>query len=243
MQTPRSELARTSCAWSTATIRCPIGLSVGPRELVFRAELDLRELRDALDLRRVVFQDRGDYLIGAHPGLHSAEDPHDAVAHHFSCSLDGETIAAARFSPDLEGRFEAEELAPLPGALDETRDAFFQVSRVVVREDFRKRHVTEVMLHLACRWMAEHASRRHYFALCLPGLARFYEHFGAEIVVRDPIVAPSRRGHSYLWIRGELAHTAATTRNYLATIASAWDLARCRLGDPSNTKPTPGVRA
>jgi predicted GNAT family N-acyltransferase len=243
MQTPRSEIARTSCAWSTATIRCPIGLPVGPHELVFRAELDPSELRDALDLRRVVFQDRGDYLIDAHPGLHPAEDPHDAVAHHFACSLDGATIAAARFSPALDGRFEAESLAPLPGVLDETRDDFFQVSRVVVREDFRKRHVTEALLYLACRWMTEHLPRRSYFALCLPPLARFYEHFGAEIVVREPIVVPERHGHEYLFIRGELAHTAATTRNYIAKVADGWDLARCRLSEPANAKPSHGVRA
>ncbi|MCK6445125.1 MAG: hypothetical protein L6Q99_01925 [Planctomycetes bacterium] len=210
--------------WTSAVVPGVLG------DLEFRVVADQDERREAFDLRARVFERCSDYLIDAHPGLHSAEDPHDAVAHQFLCRLGGEAIAAARFGPALAGRFEAEELARLPSALAEMREETFQVSRVVVREDVRKRQVSEAMLQLACRWLSEHTPIRHYFALCLPRLAQFYEHFGAEWVTREPFVVPARRGNSYVWIRGEHAHTAATIRAYLDREPRNWDFAGCRLG-------------
>lgn len=209
--------------WTSAVVPGVLG------DLEFRVVSDVHERAEAFDLRARVFERCSDYLIDAHPGLHSAEDPHDAVAHQFLCRLDGEAVAAARFAPALGGRFEAEELGRLPSALDEVRADAFQVSRVVVREDVRKRQVSEAMLQLACRWLADHTPVRHYFALCLPRLAQFYEHFGAEWVTREPFVVPARRGNSYVWIRGEHAHTADTIRAYLDAEPKAWDFARCRV--------------
>lgn len=209
-------------AWTTAIVPGSRG------ELVFRAELGADERRAAFDLRAAAFQKRSDYLIGAHPGRHPAEDPHDACGHQFLCLLRDEPVAAVRFGSALHGRFEAEELAPLPNSLAEMRDALFQGSRMVVREDQRKNQVSETIFHLACRWLSEHTPIRWYFGLCLPKLAQFYEHFGAQTLSRQPIVVPQRNGQEYLWVRGELAHSAETVRHYLASIPGAWDVARCR---------------
>jgi len=194
-------------------------LTVGFRRLARPAELAA-----LYTLRQRVFRGRFDYLLANRRGMHPAEDRFDATAFHFGCDVDGELVAACRFAPavpaadDGSGRaacFEASELCAVPDELVRAPDRLLQVSRVVVRDDLRRCELSEVLLLYTCAWLARNTSYLGYFALCLPRLARFYEHFGAE-AVGEPVRIAAREGNEYRFVRGTLERSIASIHRHLS---------------------------
>ncbi|QDU67419.1 N-acyl amino acid synthase FeeM domain-containing protein [Engelhardtia mirabilis] len=172
--------------------------------LIFEARPSAARLLDIFTLRQTEYRAHSDYLLGNRAGRHPAEDDFDADAYQFCCTIGDEVVAACRYSPALDGRWEASGLCPLPAGIRDVGDSPLQISRVVVRADMRRRLITEVMLCLACRWLLEFTSHRSYFALCLPKLARYYEHFGAHAIEGGEVVLASRQGQLYHFVRGRM---------------------------------------
>lgn len=209
-------------AWGAGAVTVP----GRDRELVFQRCLEPALRERIFELRQAAFGPHGEYLLRSRPPLHPAEDAFDEGSFQFCCRAGGELVAACRFTPPLGGRWEASELAPLPSVLLEDGERRLQISRVVVREDLRGQQVTEVMLLLACRWLAAHTRFEHYFALCAPRLAAFYEHFGAESVPGPEIELASRAGNRYRWIHGHLVDSIDAIAAHLSAhpSASGWRL-------------------
>lgn len=172
------------------------------------------------DLREAVYRGRCDYLLASRDGSHSAEDAHDPRSYLFACGLgeepSGPVVAACRFTPGGPGLWEAGESWRLPAELEARSEELLQISRVVAREDIRRLEVTEVMMHLACRWLIENSPYRRYFALCLPRLARFYGHFGAELYPGSGVCLPERNSNRYQLIHGELEASASRIAEHLS---------------------------
>jgi predicted GNAT family N-acyltransferase len=177
------------------------------------------------NLRQRVFKARSEYLFGSRRGMHPAEDEFDAHSFHFCCSVEEDVVAACRWSPPVDGAWEATRIAELPRTLRNEPIPPLQIGRVVVRDDLRRLQITEVMLYMACRWLTEHTSHTSYFALCVPQLARFYEHFGARVVPGQDVVLPERNNQRYEFLLGTLERSTDVIGRYLAGCEEpAWTL-------------------
>jgi hypothetical protein len=212
--------------------------------LRFRAAGDRATRALIYGLRQVEFRGRSDYLLSNRAGLHPAEDQFDESSYQFCCSVGDDVVAACRYSPPLDGAWEAGRLAPLPHFVREAPTPPLQISRVVVRSDLRRALITEVMLCLACRWLLEHTAHSWYFALCLPRLASYYEHFGAEIAAGEDVTLPARNHERYRYVHGLLERSDRVITDYLATSGNgAWTLpARPLAATDLSTTTSPGVR-
>jgi hypothetical protein len=180
-------------------------------------------LERIFELRSDVYLSEGAYLLRPRPGLHPAQDELDLRSHHFFALAAGRVVAASRFTPCPGGRWELADSVPLPPALAGECMDLVQISRVIVREEYRRLHLTEELIAFACRWLAEHTAHRGWFAMCTPVHVRYYRHFGASVVDGPDVRVPGRRRNRYRFIRGGLLATAETTERFLAAHASGGD--------------------
>lgn len=205
--------------------------------LAFRAGFDRESRIEVLDLREAVYRSRSDYLLRQRPGLHPAEDGLDADSYAFSCAIGGEVVAACRYTPPRDGRWEASDLCRIPDRI-RAQGSPLQISRVVVRPDVRRLSITELMLCLACRWLLERTRFDAYFALCLPALARHYEHFGARVLPGEDVRLPQRNDALYRFVHGSLERSERVLTEYLAGSAkAAWSLPARRREAESGAHP------
>ena len=195
-------------------------------ELVFVPCLEARSRAEVFGLRQSIWATERRYLLANRAGLHPAEDPFDAEALHFACRLDGELVAACRWSPRGTLGFEAEHACALPAGTLAEPARLLQISRVVVREDLRRRQVSELLLLLCCRHLLAHTAYERWFALCAPRLAQHYVRFGAEELPGFEVQLARREGNVYRLVRGGVASSIERIGRSLAELGSAcpWNL-------------------
>lgn len=190
-------------------------------ELVFAPCLERRSRAEVFGFRQSAWLAERRYLLANHAGLHPAEDPFDAEALHFACRLNGEVVAACRWSPRGALGFEAERACALPAETLAEPERLLQVSRVVVREDLRRRQVSELLLLLCCRHLLAHGTYERWFALCAPRLAQHYVRFGAQEVAGFEVQLAQRDGNVYRLVRGGLASSVERIGRSLAELGPA----------------------
>jgi hypothetical protein len=194
--------------------------------LTFTACLDRHSRAEVFDLRQVVWRGSRDYLFGNRARMHPAEDEYDGNSLLFACHLEGQIVAACRWSPRGAGGFEAERLCALPRARLPAEHNLLQISRVVVREDQRRRQVSELLLLLSCRHLLSRTLYTDWFALCAPRLAEHYVHFGAEAVEGFEVALPERAGNVYRLVHGGVQRSIDRIGASLAALGEAcpWSL-------------------
>ncbi|MEM7305824.1 MAG: GNAT family N-acetyltransferase [Planctomycetota bacterium] len=192
-----------------------------PSDLTVDAVSDRAGRERVYDLRAEVYREDSDYLLHAGNGQHPAQDRFDRDAFLFAAFTGGAPVATCRFTPPRAGRWEASEAGPVPAAVlgaDRSDPAqLLQISRVVVHPDVRRLGVSEAILRDACRWLLAHTDFRSYFALCLPALAHFYEHFGAATVPGAEVRLAERGNKLYRFVHGTLAGSERVIDDYLAS--------------------------
>jgi len=224
-------------------VSVPVAVTGLDYSLTFRTAGDRATRARIYGLRQVEFKSRNDYLLSNRAGLHPAEDEFDAGSFQFCCSVGEDVVASCRFSPPLNGTWEAGRLCPLPSFVREAHTPPLQIGRVAVRGDLRRAQITEVMLCMACRWLMEHTPFTWYFALCLPRLAQYYEHFGAEIVAGEDVILPARDNGRYQFVQGGLERSERVITSYLtAQGKGVWTLPaqRAREATDLTTSTRPG---
>lgn len=214
------EIAAGSANGVEVRVRGPAG------ELVFAPCLERRSRAEVFGLRQSIWAAERRYLLASHAGLHPAEDPFDADALHFACRLNGDVVAACRWSPRGTQGFEAEHACALPPGTLAEPERLLQVSRVVVREDLRRRQVSELLLLLCCRHLRAHTAYERWFALCAPRLAQHYVRFGAEELPGFEVRLAQREGNAYRLVRGGVASSIERIGRSLAELGPAcpWTL-------------------
>lgn len=172
-------------------------------------------------LREENYKNNSPYLLCKNHYFHPGQDELDQYAYLFQMKDETDkTLATCRFLPLRNNELSKNEcfLRNYSQHEDVRRiNALqpLQISRLIVEENYRNYYLAELLICFSYQWLLKNTSSEYFCAICFPPLARFYKHFGAEVVPDLSIHLLDRSDKPYKMIYGDMRKGMRILEEYL----------------------------
>jgi len=122
-----------------------------------------------------------------------------APAVHFAVLIGKRVVGLLRVRC---GAYEFEELSPELRVLAANTRDYAEFSRLMAQRDLRLFHIGRLLAARASLWVLETQSVRGIVALCRPELARLFQQYGLQPLLRSDVGIPQRAGGRYRLMAG-----------------------------------------
>lgn len=188
-----------------------------------RAESEIL-LNNVFAFRAQIYKNESPYLLKNNQSANPGEEIYDQYSYNFYVANHLGIIGSCRCTPFFNDQWEISEKV-LDINLNNyfNPDLYLQFNRLLIHPNFRNNNVHEILFFHVCSWIVNHTQYRKYFSVCRPALVKIYQHYNAQLVLKEPIKILDRKFSDYFLIEGsaeELIESIVKKRPELSTIHS-----------------------